>query len=62
MHACMHSRITLVPSPHPLPAQARAWFGIPSRPEATALDGFNQIAASLFFCYALWIGLTGRKV
>lgn len=40
----------------------RAWFGIPQRPDATGLDSFNQLAAALFFCYAAWIGLTGRKV
>lgn len=42
--------------------QVRAWFGIPQRPDATGLDSFNQLAAALFFCYAAWIGLTGRKV
>lgn len=40
----------------------RAWFGIPRRPDATGLDFFNQLSAALFLCYALWIGLTGRKV
>ena len=64
------------PSPSHLPApappasafapasspQVRAFFGIPRRPDATGVDAFNMLAATLFFCYALWIVITGRKV
>jgi hypothetical protein len=42
--------------------QVREYFGIPRRPDATSVDAFNMLAATLFFCYALWIVVTGRKV
>lgn len=42
--------------------QVREYFGIPRRPDATSVDAFNMLAATMFFCYALWIVVTGRKV
>ncbi len=42
--------------------QVRAYFGIPQRPDATSIDRFNMMAAAAFLVYALWIGITGKKV
>ena len=43
-------------------SQVRAWLGVQHRPEAAGLDGFNLAAAAAFLCYALFVGLTGKKV
>lgn len=57
------------PSPHPSPqplttpnAQVRAYLGIPVRPEAAGIDTFQRAAAVAFLVYALFAGLTGKKV
>ncbi|PRW60803.1 Squalene synthase isoform A [Chlorella sorokiniana] len=42
--------------------QVRAWMGVQQRAEAAGLDGFNLAAACAFLCYALFVGLTGKKV
>lgn len=55
--------LPLLPPPPLLPVlQVRAWLGVQQRPEAAGLDGFNLAAAGAFLCYALFVGLTGKKV
>lgn len=63
---CRPSTLQLLPLLPPRPLlpvlQVRAWLGVQQRPEAAGLDGFNLAAAGAFLCYALFVGLTGKKV
>lgn len=58
---CSHPP-TLPPPSRPPPRQVRAYLGIPVRPEAAGIDAFQRLAAAAFLGYALFAGLTGKKV